>query len=166
MRSTLFRHPFINRSADLCASMLLLHWSSGNGDFDGRAPILGLKTANYGRQQFLYFTLYKAFTQVYVSRRTKKLIKNTLVGIVPGKTFYMVLLCRQLCRSCPSVLTVNLSNLNHLNHKDFIVHSRLTEIFFWKLLPIHTREMITDVSDSIETGCSRCVLSFCRTKLN
>ena len=166
MRSTLFGHPFINRSADLCTSMLLLHWSSGNGDFDGRAPILGLKTANYGRQQFLYFTLYKAFTQVYVSRRTKKLIKNTLVGIVPGKTFYMVLLCCQLFRSCPSVLTVNLSNLNHLNHKDFIVHSRLTEIFFWKLLPIHTGEMITDVSDSTETGCSGCVLSFCRTKLN
>ena len=86
-------------------------------------------------------------------------------GIVPGKTFYMVLLCRQLCRSCPSVLTVNLSNLNHLNHKDFIVHSRLTEIFFWKLLPTHTGEMITDVSDSIETGCSGCVLSFCRTKI-
>ena len=58
----------------------------------------------------------------------------------------MVLLCRQLCRSCPSVLTVNLSNLNHLNHKDFIAHSRLTEIFFLKLLPIQTGEMITDVS--------------------
>ena len=30
----------------------------------------------------------------------------------------MVLLCRQLCRSCSPVLTVNLSNLNHLNNED------------------------------------------------
>ena len=135
MASSLFRHPFINRSTDFCASMLLLHWSSGNSDFDGRAPILGLKTANYGRQQFLYFTVYKAFTQVYASRRTKKLIKNTLVGIVPGKTLYMVLLCRQLCRSCPSVLTVNLSNLNRLNHKDFSSLQVDWNIFVWNCFP-------------------------------
>ena len=74
MRSTIFRHPFKNRSADLCASMLLLHWSNGNSDFDGRAPILGLKTANYGRQQFLYFTLYKANFQ----RLTRLLMRGGL----------------------------------------------------------------------------------------
>ena len=33
--------------------MLLLHWSGGISDFDRLAPILSLKTANYGRQQFL-----------------------------------------------------------------------------------------------------------------
>ena len=40
-----------NASADFCASMLLLHWSSGISDFDGLAPIRGLKTANYFRPQ-------------------------------------------------------------------------------------------------------------------
>ena len=33
--------------------MLLLHRSGGISDFDRLAPILSLKTANYGRQQFL-----------------------------------------------------------------------------------------------------------------
>ena len=37
-----------NASADLCASMLLLHGSSGISDFDGLAPILDLKTQIMG----------------------------------------------------------------------------------------------------------------------
>ena len=71
------------------------------------------------------------------------------VGIVLGKTLYVVL----LCHSCFPVLVVNLAISNNFNNKD-LVRSGLIEIFFvFKLLHIHPRGMIFPIQLKLAAFC-------------
>ena len=71
------------------------------------------------------------------------------VGIVLGKTLYVVL----LCHSCFTVLVVNLAISNNFNNKD-LVRSGLIEIFFvFRLLHIHPRGMIFPIQLKLAAFC-------------
>ena len=71
------------------------------------------------------------------------------VGIVLGKTLYVVL----LCHSCFPVLVVNLAISNNFNNKD-LVRSGLIEIFFvFRLLHIHPRGMIFPIQLKLAAFC-------------
>ena len=84
--------------------------------------------------------LYMLYTVAYVQHP---------VGIVLGKTLYVVL----LCHSCFPVLVVNLAISNNFNNKD-LVRSGLIEIFFvFKLLHIHPRGMIFPIQLKLAAFC-------------
>ena len=123
----------------------------GGFEFRNSLLIISHITFRDGRVHIFFDT----FLEIAVCYTLLRFVQHP-VGIVLGKTFYVV----SLCHSCSPVLVVNLSIYNNFNNKD-LVRSGLIEIFLFSNCCTYILE--GGLSDSIKTSC---VLSFCRRKSN